>query len=454
MTTPRQMLADLLRLAVPVATVQVGLMTMGVVDTVMVGRVSATALAAVALGNLYFISIAVLGIGVLMALDPVIAQGVGAGDDVAVARGLQRGLVVTAGVSVVTATLLLPAEPLLTLLHQPPEVVPVAAQYARVLIPGVVPFFVFVVFRQTLQAMGHVRPLVVTIIAANLANALLNWAFIFGHLGFPALGAVGAAWATTTSRWLMTLGLLAAAWRALRPLIAPLHADALAREPLARLLRIGVPIAMQHALEFSAFGLIAVLMGTLGTVQMAAHQVAINLASLTFMVPLGIGSAAAVLVGRAVGRGDHADARRAAVTALATGVTFMSASAVIMLAVPAFLAALYTNDPAVLALTAALIPIAGVFQVFDGTQVVAMGTLRGIGDTRGPMLMSLLGFWCVGVPVSVFLGFHAGAGPKGLWWGFVAGLAAVALLLLVRMRHRFRGDLRRVVLDEATARAP
>lgn len=454
MTTRRQALADLLRLALPVATVQVGLMTMGVVDTVMVGRVSATALAAVALGNLYFISIAVLGIGVLMALDPVIAQGVGAGDDVAVARGLQRGLVVAAGVSVATAALLLPAEPLLTLLHQPPEVVPVAAQYARVLIPGVVPFFVFVVCRQTLQAMGLVRPVVVTIIAANLANALLNWAFIFGHLGFPALGAVGAAWATTTSRWLMMLGLLAAAWRALRPLIVPLHAEALAGEPLVRLLRIGVPIAMQHALEFSAFGLIAVLMGTLGTVQMAAHQVAINLASLTFMVPLGIGSAAAVLVGRAVGRGDAADARRAAVTALATGVTFMSTSAVVMLVVPGLLAALYTNDPAVLALTAALIPIAGVFQVFDGTQVVAMGTLRGIGDTRGPMLISLLGFWCVGVPVSVFLGFRAGAGPKGLWWGFVAGLAAVALLLLLRMRHRFRGDLARVALDEAVGRAP
>jgi MATE family multidrug resistance protein len=234
----------------------------------------------------------------------------------------------------------------------------------------------------------------------------------------------------------------------------PLHADALAREPLVRLLRIGVPIAMQHALEFGAFGLIAVLMGTLGTVPMAAHQVAINLASLTFMVPLGIGSAAAVLVGRAVGRGDHADARRAAVTALATGVTFMSASAVVMLGVPAFLATLYTSDPTVLTLAASLIPIAGVFQVFDGTQVDAMGTLRGIGDTRGPMLISLLGFWCVGVPVSVFLGFRAGAGPKGLWWGFVAGLAAVAFLLLIRMRHRFRGELVRVALDDAAGAAP
>jgi multidrug resistance protein, MATE family len=454
MTTPRQTLADLLRLAVPVATVQVGLMVMGVVDTIMVGRVSATALAAVALGNLYFISIAVFGIGVLMALDPVIAQGVGARDHVAVARGLQRGLVVAAGLSALTAALLLPAKPLLTLLNQPADVVPVAAQYARVLIPGTVPFFVFVVFRQSLQAMGRLRPIVVAIVGANLANVVLNWALIYGHLGFPALGAVGSAWATTASRWLMALGLLGAAWRGLRDLIVPFHAQTLAPGPLMRLLRIGMPIGLQHELEFGAFALIAVLMGTLGTVQMAAHQAAINLASLTFMVPLGIGSAGAVLVARAVGRGDAADARRAAVAALATGVTFMSGSAVVMLAVPALLAALYTNDPAVRALAATLIPIAGVFQVFDGTQVVATGTLRGIGDTRGPMLISLLGFWCVGVPVSVFLGFRAGAGPTGLWWGFVAGLAAVAFLLLIRMRHRFRGELARIVLEDTAGSAP
>jgi MATE family multidrug resistance protein len=453
MTTRRQTLADLLRLAVPVTTVQVGLMTMGVVDTVMVGRVSATALAAVALGNLYFICIAVFGIGVLMALDPVIAQGVGARDSAAVARGLQRGALVAGVMSVVTAALLLPAAPLLTLLRQPADVVPVAAQYARVLIPGVVPFFLFVVFRQTLQATGLVRPIVVTIVAANLANALLNWVLIFGHLGFPALGAVGSAWATTTSRWLMALGLMASAWRALRPLVAPFHREALALPPLLRLLKIGVPIGLQHELEFGAFGLIAVLMGTLGTIPMAAHQVAINLASLTFMVPVGIGSAAAVLVGRAVGRGDHDDARRAAVTALATGVAFMSTSAVVMLALPGLLAGLYTDDVAVLTLAASLIPIAGVFQVFDGTQVVAMGTLRGIGDTRGPMLMSLLGFWCVGVPVSVFFGFHVGAGPTGLWWGFVAGLAAVAFLLLIRMRQRFRGEIARVTLDDAAGAA-
>jgi MATE family multidrug resistance protein len=346
-----------------------------------------------------------------------------------------------------TSVWLWPARPLLALLRQPPDVVPIAAAYARTLIPGMLPFFVFVVLRQSLQAMGRVAPVVVAIVAANLANVFLNWVLIFGHLGFPALGAVGSGWATSLSRWLMTVGLLGAAWPLLRPHLLPVAREAAAWAPIARMLRIGVPIGLQHQLEFGAFAVAALLMGTLGTIQMAAHQVAINLASLTFMVPLGVGSAAAVLVGRAVGRNDPADARRAAWASLVAGAGFMAGCAIIMLTLPGLLASVYTRDHAVLALAATLIPIAGLFQVFDGIQVVSMGALRGLGDTRGPMLISLFGFWLVGLPVSVYLGFGAGAGPVGIWWGLVAGLAAVAGLLLVRVRRRFQGSLSRVVID-------
>ncbi len=448
MTTFRRTTRDLLALATPVVTVQVGLMTMGVVDTAMVGRVSPADLAAVALGSLYFFMVSIFGVGVLMALDPVVAQGVGAQDDVAVARGVQRGLLVGVGLTIWTSLLLLPARPLLALLRQPADVVPIAADYARALIPGMLPFFVFVVFRQSLQAMGRVAPIVITIVAANVANAFFNWVLIFGHLGFPALGAVGSGWATSLSRWLMTLGLLAAAWRMLLPVVRPFHREAAAWTPLVRMLQIGVPIGLQHQLEFGAFAVTALLMGTLGTIQMAAHQVAINLASLTFMVPLGVGSAAAVLVGQAVGREDAADARRAALAALLTGVAFMAASAIVMRAIPEALAAVYTRDAPVLTLAATLIPIAGLFQVFDGTQVVAMGALRGVGDTRVPMLISLLGFWLIGLPVSVYLGFWAGAGPIGIWWGLVVGLAAVALLLVLRMRRRFRAGLARLHVED------
>jgi len=189
----------------------------------------------------------------------------------------------------------------------------------------------------------------------------------------------------------------------------------------------------------------------MGTVQLAGHQVALNLASLTFMVPLGVSTAAAVLVGHAAGRGDAAEARRAAGAALLCGVGFMVASAMVMLAAPGPLARLYTTDAAVAALAASLIPIAGVFQVFDGIQVVSIGILRGVADTRTPMLVNVLGFWLVGLPVSATLGFATAAGPRGLWWGLTAGLVLVALVLLWRARRRLAGGVARVVIDHDPA---
>ena len=451
MATLRTTTRDLLRLALPVTTVQVGMMTMGVVDTAMVGRVGAADLAAVALGSMYFFLISIFGLGVLMALDPVVSQGAGADDTEAVARGVQRGLLLAAVLGVVASALHAPAAPVLALLGQPDDVVPIAGAYVRALIPGILPFFVFSVFRQSLQALHHTRALLIAIVIANVANVAFNWMLIFGNLGMPALGARGAGYATSITRWLMTLGLLAAAWPLLRPLLRPIRSGVWEVAPLARIIRIGLPIGLHHELEFGAFGVTALLMGTLGTVQMASHQIALNIASLTFMVPLGVGAAAAVLVGRAVGRGDPAEARRAAVAAIAVGVAFMGTSAIVMLLIPARLAAFYTDLEAVLALAATLIPIAGAFQVFDGIQVVSAGALRGLGDTRVPMLVGLVGFWLIGLPVSVALGFGAGLGPIGLWWGLVAGLGSVALLLLARVRVRFSGTLIRVVIDDADA---
>ncbi len=435
-------------LALPVTTVQVGMMLMGVVDAMMVGRISAAALAAVAIGNLYFFTLAVFGMGVLMSLDPVVSQAVGGGDRGGVARAVQRGLVIAAAVSVVVMLLLVPGEFLLGAIRQPPEVVPTAAAYARASIAGIFPFFAFAVFRQTLQAMGIVRPIVVVVVAANALNALLNWVLVFGNLGAPALGPVGTGWASSLSRIAMGAGLLALGWRALRPCLRPARRDALAWRPFMRMLRIGVPIGAQHQLEMGAFGLVAVLMGWFGATEVAAHHVAINLASLTFMVPLGIAAAGAVLVGQAIGRGDEAGARRAAATAVIGGFGVMTLSAVLFLTLPGPLARLYTNDAAAVALAMTLIPIAGIFQVFDGVQVVASGVLRGVGDTRTPLAINLFGFWMIGLPVSLLAAFTFGLGPIGLWWGLVAGLAVVAIALVVRLRVRFRRALPRLHVDD------
>ncbi len=443
----RREVSELVRLAVPVAVVQVGMLAMGVADTIMVGHVSAVDLAAVGLGNLYFFTVAVFGMGVLFALDPVISQAVGAGDREAVARGLQRGGILAVATGVVASLLLLPAGPVLSLLGQPPEVVPVAAAYALVSIPGVFPFYAYMVLRQSLQAMGRVAPVVVAVVVANVANLGFNWVLIFGHLGFPAMGAVGSSWATSLSRWVMAGGLLGAAWPLLRPALSPIRREALAPGPLLRMVRLGAPIGAQQALEFGAFGATGVLMGWMGTVAVASHQVALNLAALTFMVPLGVAQAATVRVGQAVGRADAGGARRAAGAGILAGVSFMLCAALVFLSLPGPLARIYSRDPAVVALAATLIPIAGIFQVFDGLQVVASGVLRGVADTRTPMVLGLVGFWLVGLPSSAVMAFGLRWGPPGLWWGLALGLGATSLLLLARVRARFSGDLVRVSVE-------
>jgi MATE family multidrug resistance protein len=438
----------LFELAGPVVLVQIGLMSMGAIDTVMVGRVSATDLAAVAIGNLYFFGIAVFGMGVLYALDPVIAQAVGASDTIGVARGVQRGVILATLLSVAAMTLLLPAGFLLTLARQPPEVIPVADAYAEGLILGMLPFYGFVVLRQSLQAMTRVRPIVVTVFLANGVNIVLNWLLIFGNLGFPRLGAVGSAWGSSLSRWFMLLMLAAAGWRELRPALIPFRREALAPGPLRRFLRVGAPIGTQQWLEFGVFGAAGLLMGLLGTIAVASHQVALQLAALTFMIPVGVAQATSVVVGQAVGREDPAGARRAVGAGIATVTGFMSFTAVMFLSVPGPLARIFSNDPTVVAAAALLLPIAGVFQVFDGLQVAAAGALRGIGDTRVPMIMNLVGFWMIGLPFCAILGFGLGFGPRGVWWGLAIGIGVVGILLMHRIRRRFGRELRRLVIEE------
>jgi MATE family multidrug resistance protein len=440
----RAELAATRRLAVPVATVQVGLMLMGVVDTMMVGRISAAALAAVALGNLYVFNVTALATGMLLALDPIVAQAVGARDQDAIGHGVQRGVLLALLLSVPTALAMLPAAAVLRALGQPPEVIGPASRYVLLSIPAIPAFLGFVVLRQTLQALGQTRAIVLTIVVANLLNVVLDWAMIFGRLGLPPLGTDGSAIATTLARWAMALLLLGSAWPRLRPAFRPWHRDSARPGALWRLARIGVPIGLQQLLEFSAFGTIGLLMGRLGTVAMAGHQATINLASLTFMVPLGVGAAAAVRVGHAVGAGDAEGARRAARASMVWGVGFMLVSAAVLLLAPRALAALYSPDPAVIAIAATLIPLAGIFQVFDGLQVVSLGVLRGVGDTRVPMIVNVVGFWLVGLPVGAWLGLSRGMGPAGLWLGLVVGLVAVGLVLGLRVRHRLAGEVRRL----------
>jgi MATE family multidrug resistance protein len=441
------------RLAVPVVVIQVGWMTMGVVDTVVVGHVSADAMAAVALGNLLFLAVSIFGIGVLMGLEPVVAQAVGAADRDAVRRAVQRGLVLVAALTMLSTLALLPARQVLEAAGQPARIIPTATAYARIAVVGFLPFFLVVLVRVVLQATGSVASMVWATAAANVLNLGLNWVLVFGRLGVAPHGAIGSSWATTLSRWALAVFMIGFSWSRLWPYVVRFTRDAVAPIPLRRILALGGPIGIQLELELGIFSVVGLMMGRLGAVPMAAHQVALNLASVTFMVPLGVSAAAAVLVGHAVGRGDLGDARRAAVAGLVCGVGFMALSGATMLAFPAVLAHAYTTDAAVVGIAVTLIPLAGLFQVFDGTQVVSIGILRGTGDTRTPMLVNIVGYWLIGLPLATYLGLHTSAGPTGMWWGLVVGLATVAVVLLVRVRARFHGPLARLVLEHTPSLA-
>jgi len=442
-------LRALVRLAVPIVTVQVGIMLMGTVDTVIVGHVSSRELAAASLGNLYFFGLAVFSMGTLWAIDPIVSQAMGARDQDAAALGIQRGMLLGVLLGLVTTVLCLPADVVLRALHQPADVVPRAAGFVWMSAPGLVPVLLSATLRQALQAMKHTRAIVGTILAGNLVNLALNWVFVFGHLGAPRMGAVGSALSSTIGRWVMLCLLLLLSRRELGPMVRPWRREAWSARPLLRTLRIGLPIGAQSTVEFTTFAAISVFAGWFGADAIGGHQVAINLASLTYMVPMGIGGAAAVLVGHAIGEGDQPHARRVAGSALLCGATFMALSALVLLAFPGTFARAYTSVSGVIAVASSLIPIAGVFQVFDGTQVVAAGALRGAGDTRAAMLANVLGFWMVGTPVSLALGFAARGGVVGLWWGFVAGLAAVAVFLVLRVKRRLSCPIERVSVEAA-----
>ncbi len=446
----RAELRDMLGIAGPIVIVQVGLQLMGFTDVLMVGHISANALGGVALGNFYFFNIAIFGMGMLMALDPVVAQAIGADDHAAARRGIQRGVLLALGVSAVVSAACAVSGAAFQLLRQPPEAVPLATAFVRISIVGLPPFFIFIVLRQSLQAMLSVRPVLLAVLAGNAVNLAANWVLIFGHFGAPPMGIAGSAWSTVLARWVMLAILLYTGWPQLRPHLRGSWRAATAIGPLWRTVRLGAPIGFQWFFEAGAFAMATLMFGWLGTIPLAGHEVALSLASLTFMVPVGFSSAAAALVGQAIGRRDMPSARRHAAGAWVLGVGFMACSGVAMLVAPTPIARWFTGDPAVVLVAASLITIAGVFQVFDGTQAVAQGLARGTGDTTLPMVMHLCGFWVVGVPLAAYLGFRTALAGRGIWWGLTTGLIIAALLQAWRVQRRLRLDIDRVVVEHPT----
>ena len=426
----------MLRLATPVILVQVGMVLMGAVDTMMLGRVSETDLAAGAIGNALSIAVIWSFIGILLAIDPMAAQAFGAGDHRRISRVLCRGVGMAVLLSAPATLIVIALGRVLPVTHQPQAIIEPATAYVRGIGPGVIAFLLFMCLRQTLQAMSIVRPALISIVVANVFNALANWALIFGNLGFPALGVRGSAYATSGSRWVMLIVIAVFGWRHLRPYVGGWRLSWLRPAALRHFLWVGVPIAVQVSLEVTVFSFAAVLIGRLGEAELSGHQVAISLASISFMVPLGFAGAATTRVGNAIGRRDQVAARRSALVCLSLGAGVMTAFGLVFFSLPQLLARAFSDVPGVIASAAALIPIAGLFQVADGLQVAAAGVLRGAADTRFPAGVALVGYWVVGMPVGAWLTFERGLGPSGVWWGLTFGLVFVAIFLAFRVRWR------------------
>jgi MATE family multidrug resistance protein len=433
----REEFRPMFRLALPVVLAEMGWMTMGMVDTLMVGRLSPEAIGAVGLGSSIFMGLSIFAMGLLLGLDTLVSQAFGANDLESCHRWLIHGVVLAVVLSVPITGLLLVIAGALAGWGIDPVVRALTEPYVSIVAWSTLPLLLYAAFRRYLQGMGIVRPITIALIAANVVNVGVNWLLIFGNLGAPALGVAGAAWATVFSRAVMAAFLLGAIlYRERETATSIFSSIRLEIAWFARLLRLGLPAATQLTLEVGAFAAATALAGRLPPAALAAHQVAINYAALSFMVPLGISSAGAVRVGHAVGRRDPAGASRAGWTALLFAVLFMSTAAAIFLAIPRLLLQAFTSDPGVLEIGVTLLFVAAVFQLFDGVQVVATGALRGLGETRVPMLWNLAGHWFIGLPLGYTLCFVVGVGVIGLWWGLSIGLIVCGIALSLVWAHR------------------
>jgi MATE family multidrug resistance protein len=431
----RQEFRPMLRLAAPLALTELGWLAMGFVDTVMVGRLpdSATAIGAVSLGTTLFYTIGLFGSGIMLGLDTLVAQAYGAGKLEECHRTLWNALYLALILSPAVMFAVLACVPLFPRFGLSPALVTATVPFLKALIWSTLPLVLYFALRRYLQAMNIVKPVVFTLVSANLVNLLGNWILVYGHLGMPAFGVAGSGWSTCVSRVYMVLALAVAAiyydrkrnaglWRASRRIEL---------RRMIELLRLGLPAASQLLAEIGAFTLATFLIGRLGALALAGHQIALNVASFTYMVPLGISSAAAVRVGQAVGARDVHAAARAGWTALFLGACFMSSCGLVLFSFSRPIARIYTPQTEVVRAGAVLLMVAAVFQLFDGLQVVATGALRGAGNTRTPMLANLFGYWAIGLPLGALLCFRWRLGAPGMWMGLCVALVMIGSVLAV-----------------------
>lgn len=415
-------------------------MSMGIVDTIMVGRLpnSAVAIGATGLGQSLYHAVAIFGSGLLLGMDTFVSQAFGREDLPHARNTLLNGLVLALLLTPVLMIAVSFWPGLMEHFGISTELIGPMRPFLAALNWGTLPLLGYFALRRYLQAVNVALPIMLALVSANLVNGFGDWVLIYGHLGFPAMGITGSGWSTCIARVYMMLVLAITLWRAERKRPAEPrqpHALKVDATRISGLLKLGVPAAGQIVLEIGAFAAATALCAKLGPVQLSGHEIALNCAALTFMVPLGISSAAAVRVGQQLGRKDPGGARRAGWSAIMLGVGFMSCAGLTFVSAPSIIARVFSPDPAVVHVGSGLLLIAAAFQLFDGLQVVTTGALRGAGDTRTPMLANGLAYWFIGLPLGCYLCFWKHWEAAGVWTGLCIGLMLIGSALLLAWRN-------------------
>ncbi|EMR03402.1 MATE family efflux transporter [Cesiribacter andamanensis] len=424
----------LLQIALPVMLSYLGHVLVGTADSMMVGQLGKVPLAAVSLANSIVVLPMMFGLGLSYGLTPLVASADGQGNTRRIAKLLQHSLLINLGAGVALAGLSLLVLPFLDEMNQPPDVVAIVGPYLAIVAFSLVPLMLFQAFKQFAEGLGFTRKAMYITLAANGVNIFFNWVLIYGKLGFPAMGLEGAGWSTLFARVMMVLGMGYYCYRS--PRFAPYRAlfglKRFKRKLSLRLMQLGIPMGLQFVFEVGAFSGAVIMAGWMGDTQQAAHQIAINLASMSYMIASGISAAATVQVGNLLGRKDLPGVRMAGITATVLVLGLQTLFAFIFLFGRYLLPTFYIDNEQVIEVAAGLLVIAAFFQLSDGVQVVGLGALRGMEDVRIPTWITLFAYWVLALPLGYVLGFVFDMGINGVWWGLLTGLTVAAVLLAVR----------------------
>ena len=439
----KEHIKNTLILALPVSIGQLGHIMMGVVDSVMVGSIGSVPLAASSLVNSLFFLVLTFGIGMTLAITPIVAIAKGGKKNDECGIVLRQALIANTFFSILLTAIIFLGADFIPLLNQPEEVAEKAVSYLKILGLSILPFMLFQNHRQFLEGISHVKPPMIIAILANVVNAFLNWILIFGNLGAPALGLDGAGWATFSTRCLMALALVLYVTKS--PLFKKYDPSFNYRNinfpVIKKIISIGLPTGFQYFWEIAAFSFAAVMIGWMGTTQLAAHQIAISMASVTYMIILGISAAGTIRVGNAVGKKNISETRRAGFTAVSIAASVMFVFGVLFIILRNFLPSLYINDIEVINLASSLLIVAAFFQIFDGVQATSAGVLRGLTDVKIPLFIIFISYWIIGIPLGYILGFKIKLGAVGIWIGLLTGLFVVAFLLTLRFNKQSRKQI-------------